>query len=50
MDIKFLKRALKYVKCPPAITALGREAYGLPGRVGTKTARKLAAKLKREKK
>jgi hypothetical protein len=49
-DARFLKRALKYVKYPPALEALGRAAIGLPGRVGTKKQRKLARKLKKESK
>lgn len=48
MTVDFVQKVLNYLTNPPASTALGRPHYGLPGRVGTKTRRKLIKKLKKE--
>jgi hypothetical protein len=39
------RRAANYLENPPAVRALGRPLYGLPGRIGTKKSRALAKKL-----
>ena len=46
--VKIVERLAAYVKNPPAVTALGREVFGWPGKVGTKRHRKFlkAAKVK----
>lgn len=48
-SLVLLRAAVKYLESPPAVSALGYEHKGLPGRVGTKKQRKLAKRLKREK-
>lgn len=45
--LELLKNFVEYLTHPPAIAALGQQIYGLPGRVGTKKARKLAKKYKK---
>lgn len=51
IDVPFLESALEYLTNPPATYALGGvDHFGLPGKVGTKRQRKLAAKLKKESK
>lgn len=47
--VEFVAAILEYLKHPPATAALGRPHYGLVGRVGTKTRRKLIQKLKKSK-
>lgn len=47
--IDFVTKILEYLKNPPATAALGRSHYGLAGRVGTATRRKLIQKLKKQK-
>lgn len=47
--IDFVTKILDYLKNPPATAALGRSHYGLAGRVGTATRRKLIQKLKKQK-
>lgn len=42
-----LTSAAEFLRNPPATQALGREVYGLPGRVNTKKQRKLARKLEK---
>jgi hypothetical protein len=48
LAIEFLQRALEYLLNPPAIHALGYEHLGIPGRVGTKKARRLLRKRRAE--
>lgn len=43
-----LIKAAFYLLEPPAVKALGREVFGLPGKMGTKERRKLIKRLKRE--
>jgi hypothetical protein len=45
--VTIVARLAQYVKNPPATAALGKPHYGYPGKVGTKTHRKLLKKLAR---
>jgi len=47
--IDFVTKILEYLKNPPATATLGHPHFGLPGRVGTATRRKLIQKLKKQK-
>lgn len=46
-DLPLIVAAVAYLTNPPATSALGYAHHGLPGRVGTKKARKLARKLRK---
>ena len=46
-DTPLIAAALQYLRYPPATAALGGPHHGLPGRVGTKKARKLARKIRK---
>jgi Recombination endonuclease VII/NUMOD3 motif len=46
-DPERLSSAAEFLRNPPAVQALGREVYGLPGRTNTKKQRKLARKLEK---
>lgn len=46
-DTPLIAAALQYLSNPPAVEALGYPHHGLPGRVGTKKARKLARKIRK---
>lgn len=46
--VNVIKKLAEYVQFPPATAALGAPHYGYPGRVGTKTHRKLLKKLARQ--
>lgn len=45
--VAIVERLAEYIKNPPAVTALGREVFGWPGKIGTKRHR---AFLKKQKK
>lgn len=45
--VDVIKKLAEYVQNPPATAALGKPHYGYPGRVGTKTHRKLLKRLAR---
>jgi hypothetical protein len=47
--VEFVSAILEYLKNPPATAALGKPHYGLAGRVGTATRRKLIQKLRKSK-
>jgi hypothetical protein len=47
--IELVTAILNYITNPPVSAALGRPHYGLPGRVGTETRRKLIKKLRKSK-
>lgn len=42
-----LQAAAEYLSKPPAVQALGRETFGLPGRIGTKKQRRLRLRWER---
>ena len=44
--VAIVEKLAAYVKNPPAVTALGREVFGWPGKTGTKRHRKFLSKLK----
>lgn len=44
--VEFVRQVLEYLLAPPATAALGAPHFGLPGRVGTETRRKLIKKLR----
>ena len=46
-SIKLLRAAADYIESPPATAALGKEHFGMPGRVNTKKMRKLIKQKKK---
>lgn len=46
--VELVAAILAYLQNPPATAALGHPHYGLPGRVGTATRRKLIKKMRKE--